>query len=330
MPCPALPCRARPGCHPALSAEVVATAAPVDLAPPAAFRPAAAKIKPARTEFGTARAAPPPSLSPARPGSCPSRRRRFRCPPLRRSLPGRRWRAGRLPVPAVSAGLAALLQRSPRKHPEQGAGHPSALPGGRGLLQPGRGRWPRSAELLTPLKPLLRAGATTVASSSGRGTIGRGLRARESCVPGGHVVLGRCSVCGARPEGEVPCPPVPCPTGALCSVSARRSHSGVLLLVSHHKHFLSTCDFPLGGRSKTRLFIVERGSSVRAVAPAFSALGIVACAQSTGRWLRCCCQGNFWMHSGADMFRLAMLSVMSDPLVMLSALRVAVCEKKCI
>lgn len=79
--------------------------------------------------------------------------------------------------------------------------------------------------------------------------------------------------------------------------------------------------------SGTRLFVVEGGSSVRAVAPAFGALtaDIVACAQSTGRWLRCCCQGNFWMHSGTDMFRLAVL--MSDPLIMLSALRVAVWEK---
>lgn len=118
----------------------------------------------------------------------------------------------------------------------------------------------------------------------------------------------------------------PAPAG-LCSVSALRSHSGVLLLVSCRKHFLSTCDFLLGGRSRTRLFIIERGSWVRAVAPASRALtaGIVACAQSTGRWPRCCCQGNLWMHSGADIFRLAVL--MSDPLVMLSALRVAVCEK---
>lgn len=35
-------------------------------------------------------------------------------------------------MPVVSAGLAALLQRSPRKHPGRGAGHLSAPPGGRG------------------------------------------------------------------------------------------------------------------------------------------------------------------------------------------------------
>lgn len=254
----------------------------------------------------------PPAQEAARPGSAAS---------AAPSVPPREAAAGG----AVSAGLAALLQHSPRKYPGRGAGHPSGLPGGRGLLQPGRGRWPRSAGLLTPLKPLLRAGAATVAGRSGRGAKGRGLRPWESCVPGGHVVPGRCPVCGARADDEVPCPPVLCPSGALCSVSARRSHSGVLLLVSHHKCFLSTCDFLFGGRSRARLSIVERGSSVRAVAPAFRALGIVACAQSTGRWLRCCCQGNFWMHSGADMFGLAAL--MSDPLVMLSALRVAVCEK---
>lgn len=194
-------------------------------------------------------------------------------------------------MPAVSAGLAALLQRTPCNHPGREAGHPSALPGGRGLLQPGRGWWPRSAELLTLLKPLLLAGAAT--SSSGRGAKGRGLLVRESCVPDGHVGPGRCSVCGARADGQVPCPPVPCPSGALCSVPGRRSHSGVLLLVSHHKHSLSTCNFLLGERSKIRLFIVERGSSVRAVAPALRAPSIVTCAQSTGRWLRCCCQGNF-------------------------------------
>lgn len=89
-PCPALPCRARgrSGCRPALSAEVVATAAPVDPAPHGAFRPAAAEIK-----FGAHRirdrAGSAASLCPARPGSCPSRRRRFPCPPLRQPLRGR-------------------------------------------------------------------------------------------------------------------------------------------------------------------------------------------------------------------------------------------------
>lgn len=92
----------RPGCRPALPAEVAALAVPADPASPGAFRPAVAKInleQPRRGDRGGSAAFL--LLEPGgRGGARPRRRPSFR---------GRR-RAGRLLVPPVSAGLAALPQ----------------------------------------------------------------------------------------------------------------------------------------------------------------------------------------------------------------------------